>query len=140
MYRNALSRRVAVSQLALSSTTAAFALAAAACPVQAWAQDSSPPHDQAASGIDQITQIEDIVVTARRREEKPAGMVSAYTLADSRLEITQPDGPWSVALFGKNLTNRRYMEFFLDALLVQGVSGASMNRGRQAGLQVSEIF
>ena len=70
----------------------------------------------------------------------PAGLVPAFTLVDARVEWTQPGAPWSVALFGKNLTDERYMEFFLDALLLPGVSGASMNRGRQLGVQVSAKF
>ena len=48
--------------------------------------------------------------------------------------------PWTVAVFGKNLTDELHMEFFLDAPLLTGVHSATSNRGRQIGVQVSAKF
>ncbi|MCB9960520.1 MAG: TonB-dependent receptor [Hyphomonas sp.] len=70
----------------------------------------------------------------------PEGVQDGYVLVDGRIELTRDGAPWSVSLFGKNLTDERYMEFFLDAPLITGLSSASSNRGRQVGVQLSTQF
>ncbi|MCH4269686.1 MAG: TonB-dependent receptor [Brevundimonas sp.] len=70
----------------------------------------------------------------------PAGMQSGYTTIDGRIQLTKVGAPWTVAVFGKNLTDELHMEFFLDAPLLTGVHSATSNRGRQIGVQVSAKF
>lgn len=70
----------------------------------------------------------------------PAGLQSGFWNIDGRLELTKNDAPWTVAVFGKNLTNELHQEFFLDAPLLNGVHSATSNRGRQIGIQVSAKF
>lgn len=70
----------------------------------------------------------------------PAALQSGYVTVDARLELTRDGAPWTVAVFGKNITDEHYMEFFLDAPAINGLSSAVINRGRQVGLQVSSKF
>lgn len=70
----------------------------------------------------------------------PAGNQSGYTTIDGRVELTRDGAPWTVAVFGKNLTDELHKEFFLDAPLLTGVHSATSNRGRQIGVQVSAKF
>ena len=49
--------------------------------------------------------------------------------------IKAENGPWEVAIFGKNLTDKQYMEFASQTVLTSGGEMASISRGRQIGLR-----
>lgn len=70
----------------------------------------------------------------------PAGYQKGYANIDGRIDLTKNGAPWTVGLFGKNLTDEHHMEFFLDAPLLTGVHSATRNRGRQIGIQASAKF
>ena len=70
----------------------------------------------------------------------PAGVQDGFATVDGRVQLSREDADWTIAVFGKNLTDKRVMEFFLDAPLITGVSSAVINRGRQVGVQVSKNF
>lgn len=67
----------------------------------------------------------------------PAVQQKGFTLLDARLSFGPEDGPWSLALFGKNLTNELYTDQTSDTPIITGSRFATTNRGRQIGLQLS---
>lgn len=67
----------------------------------------------------------------------PAVQQKGFTLLDARLSLAPEDGPWTLALFGKNLTDRLYTDQTSDTPIITGSRFATTNRGRQIGLQLS---
>jgi iron complex outermembrane receptor protein len=63
-----------------------------------------------------------------------------YVLVDAHLDLKPENGPWTLSLFGRNLTNQQFFQF---GGLVPGLTGSlasSISRGRQLGLRVGLNF
>lgn len=67
----------------------------------------------------------------------PAVQQKGFTLLDARVSLTPEDGPWTLAIFGKNLTNKLYTDQTSDTPIITGSRFATTNRGRQIGVQLS---
>lgn len=72
--------------------------------------------------------------------DDPGGLQPGYVLTDFRVDLTRDGAPWTISVFGRNIFNERFMEFFLDAPSITGLSSAVINRGRQVGIQASARF
>ena len=59
-----------------------------------------------------------------------------FAQIDTRLAITSEGGPWTLALFGKKLTDKLYSDQTSDRPIITGSHFATTNRGRQIGLQL----
>jgi outer membrane receptor protein involved in Fe transport len=70
----------------------------------------------------------------------PLVQQKGFTLLDARLAISPETGPWTLALFGKNLTNKLYTDQTSDTPIMTGSRFATINRGRQIGVQVGFKF
>lgn len=58
-----------------------------------------------------------------------------FAQLNAQVGIKAENGPWEVAIFGKNLTDKQYMEFAAQTVLTSGGEMASISRGRQIGLR-----
>ncbi|HET9483070.1 MAG TPA: hypothetical protein VFO79_03865, partial [Xanthomonadales bacterium] len=72
---------------------------------------------------------------------EPQTREDAYTLLDYRLELAPEDGPWSVAVVGRNLTDERYNVFTSVIPLAPGGAFAHVRApGREVGVELSWRF
>lgn len=67
----------------------------------------------------------------------PAVQQRGFALVDARLSLAPEDGPWTLAIFGKNLTDKLYTDQTSDTPIITGSRFATTNRGRQIGVQLS---
>jgi iron complex outermembrane receptor protein len=72
----------------------------------------------------------------------PVGEQDANTILNARAQIGPADGPWHLAVFGRNLTNEIYSNFYSanGSVLTPGVSLASLERTRQYGMEFGIRF
>lgn len=70
----------------------------------------------------------------------PIGQQKGYALVDARVALSRTDADWSVAIYGKNLTNKLYQVFTSDQPYLAGTRLSTSDRGRQIGLEVSTRF
>jgi iron complex outermembrane receptor protein len=63
-----------------------------------------------------------------------------YWLVGANLRYQLASAPWSVSLYGRNLTNTRYMTNGLDALSSVGIAGATFGRPREYGVRIDYDF
>jgi len=63
-----------------------------------------------------------------------------YWLLSTNIRYRRTDAPWSVALYGSNLTDTRYMTNGLDALSSIGIAGATYGRPREYGVRFDYEF
>ncbi|HET6970466.1 MAG TPA: TonB-dependent receptor, partial [Phenylobacterium sp.] len=61
----------------------------------------------------------------------------AYGLLDGRISLTPPDKPWSVSVWGRNLTDKEYRTNIIDIL---GDAVASFGAPRTFGVEVAAKF
>jgi len=65
---------------------------------------------------------------------------SGFGLLDARVQIAPADGRWSVAVFGRNLTDKLYTESGSDIPGVRGARFLDTARGRQLGVELAAHF
>ncbi|WP_374346508.1 TonB-dependent receptor [Phenylobacterium sp.] len=70
----------------------------------------------------------------------PIAYQKGYYLVDARLDIAPTDGNWTIGIFGKNLTDKYYLEFASDISFVSGARSGFGNRGQQFGVQLGAKF
>ena len=63
-----------------------------------------------------------------------------YAQLDAHLELKPADGPWSLRVFGRNLTDIRYFEFGESVPVTTGALAVYRSRGRQIGIQAGVRF
>jgi iron complex outermembrane receptor protein len=63
-----------------------------------------------------------------------------YWLLTANLRYQLTGAPWSIALYGNNLTDTRYMTNGLDALSSVGIAGATYGRPREYGVRIDYNF
>jgi outer membrane receptor protein involved in Fe transport len=75
-------------------------------------------------------------------DDREVGLQDGIVLLNARAELAPTDGPWTVALFGRNLTNEIYTNFVTPggAGQTRGVSAATLERTRQVGLELKVVF
>lgn len=70
----------------------------------------------------------------------PLGLQKAFATLDAYLDLRADDRAWTVSLFGRNLTNRKYIEYSVATPLVPGGYNVFLSRGRQLGVRLSGKF
>lgn len=70
----------------------------------------------------------------------PMQIQKAFGLLDARLALATADERWTVAVFGKNLTDELYSDYGTDAPSVTGVRFRDTQRTRQVGVELSTRF
>jgi len=65
---------------------------------------------------------------------------SGFALLDARLQVAPADGGWSIAAFGRNLTDKLYAESGSDVPGVRGARFLDTARGRQFGVELAVHF
>ncbi len=72
----------------------------------------------------------------------PISLQGPQLLLNARAQFGPADGPWHLAVFGRNLTNELYSNFWSPngAALTPGVSVASVERTRQIGVEFGFHF
>ncbi len=73
------------------------------------------------------------------RNNDPLGVQKGYTLLDARVQIAPVNGPWSLAVYGKNLTDEHIFDLVADVAIVPGRDAVN-GRGRQIGLELGARF
>jgi len=68
------------------------------------------------------------------------GTQKAYGLLNGRLTFQPSDGPWSVAVFGTNLTNKHYIQAATDFLSSLGFAEVQYARPREWGASLQYRF
>lgn len=63
-----------------------------------------------------------------------------FALVDARIDLTPDGGKYTVGFFGKNLTNKTYMEVALGAPFTNRVRLGDTSRGRQLGISAGVKF
>ncbi|MGE5773763.1 MAG: hypothetical protein ACM3Z4_17325, partial [Hyphomicrobiales bacterium] len=74
--------------------------------------------------------------------DDPVSQQDPVTLINARVQFGPADGPWHLAVFGRNLTNELYSNFWSPngAVLTAGASLASLERTRQLGVEIGLEF
>jgi len=74
--------------------------------------------------------------------DDPVSQQDPVTLVNARAQIGPANGPWHIAIFGRNLTNELYSNFWSPngAVLTPGASLASLERTRQLGVELGLRF
>jgi outer membrane receptor protein involved in Fe transport len=65
---------------------------------------------------------------------------NAYAQFDAHLDLKPLSGPWSVSLYGLNLTDKHYLTAGDAIPLSTGALSAILARGRQVGVRVGFHF
>ncbi len=75
-------------------------------------------------------------------DDREVGLQDGILLLNARAEVAPTDGPWTVAVFGRNLTNEIYTNFVTPggAGQTRGVSAATLERTRQVGVELKVVF
>lgn len=70
----------------------------------------------------------------------PMQVQKAFGILDARVALSTPDKRWTLAIFGKNLTDELYSDYGTDAPSVTGVRFRATQRTRQVGVELSTRF
>lgn len=65
---------------------------------------------------------------------------SGYSLLNARLRYTAPDDSWSVSVFGRNLTDERYIVGGIDAGQLWGIQFLEIGQRRTFGVELNLDF
>lgn len=65
----------------------------------------------------------------------PLGVQKALLTLDVHLDVKPDGGPWTLSLFGRNVTDEKYKEYSVAAPLIRGGFNTYLSRGAQIGLR-----
>ena len=68
----------------------------------------------------------------------PLGVQRALLRFDARLDLKPDGGPWTLSLFGRNVTDKKYKGYSVAAPLIRGGFYTYLSRGAEVGLRLSE--
>lgn len=66
----------------------------------------------------------------------PLGDQKGLFTLDAHLDLKPGRGPWTLSLFGRNVTDEKYKEYSVAAPLVRGGFNTYLSRGAEAGLRL----
>jgi iron complex outermembrane recepter protein len=70
----------------------------------------------------------------------PLGDQKGFAALDAHLDLKPEVGWWTLAVFGRNLTNQMYKEYSVGTPLVPGAFNVFLSRGRQIGVRLGASF
>ena len=63
-----------------------------------------------------------------------------YAQLDANLDLSPNSSSWTISLFGRNLTDKRYLSFALPTIPATFGEMGTYSRGRQLGVRLSGRF